>query len=177
MSCFSFHWHVLAPRCRPVTEAICFERLRGTCWDPLCPSIRHYYSYSRAMEMNVCYSKNLAEHFLVLTYDRAWKMFSTLLKHCNVGVCTHDYPFELMFKFFLSVIKRFVSISEVFCGFKVQVGTFNSGNLRTNQFLLVKLTVAQLYIDYQLYAPIIDVEYIYGFIWWGSASKVDDVTA
>jgi len=26
-------------------------------------------------------------------------------------------------------------------------------------------------------APIFDVEYIYGFVWWGSASKVDDVSA
>ena len=69
-------------------------------------------------------------------------MFITLFRHCNGGVCTHDYPFELMFKFRLSVVKYAVSISEVFCCFKVQVGNFNSGNLRTNQFLLVKLIVA-----------------------------------
>jgi hypothetical protein len=144
MSCFSFHWHVLTSRGRPVTEAICSEPLRGTCWDPWCPAIRHYRS--RAMKMNVCYSSNLAKHIiLVLTYDRAWKMFITLLKHCNVGVCTHNCPFELTFKFRLSVIKCFVSISEVFCGVKVQVGTFNPGNLRTNQFLRVKLIVPQLF--------------------------------
>jgi len=143
MSCFSFNWHVLTPRARPVTKAICLKPLRGTCWDHLCPTVRHYRS--RAMEMNVYYSKNLAKHIILfLTYDRARKMFSTLLRHCNGGVCTHDYPFEIMFKYHLSVIKCAVSRSEVFCGFKVQVGNFNSGNLRTNQFLLVKLIVAQL---------------------------------
>ena len=29
----------------------------------------------------------------------------------------------------------------------------------------------------ELWKSRIDVEYIYGFFWWGSASKVDDVTA
>jgi len=70
-------------------------------------------------------------------------MFITLLRLCNGGVCMHDYPFELMFKFRLSFIKCAVSISEDFCGFKVQVGNCNSLNLRTNQFLLVKLIVVQ----------------------------------
>jgi hypothetical protein len=79
--------------------------------------------------MTLCCIKNLAKHIiLALTYDRALKMFNTLLIRCNGEVSMSNYPFIFMFKFHVSVIKCILSINKVFSGFKLQVGIFNSGN-------------------------------------------------